>query len=93
MDEEQKKEFKNSCKKLHGTKLHTAILTATGMRVENMSPEAMSGAFRAQLSFAQSGRSKTAPVVAGAKLMNKGTSVETKAVGTQRTALERLGFK
>ena len=90
--EDKKEEIKNSLKGLHGAKLHTAVLSACGVKVENMSPEALTGAFKAQHQICNTFRKTT---VAGAKLMNsmsqKSTTVNAKA--NTRTSAERLGLK
>ena len=89
--EDKKEEIKNSLKGLHGAKLHTAVLSACGVKVENMSPEALTGAFKAQHQICNTFRKTT---VAGAKLMNsmsqKSTTVNAKA--NTRTSAERLGL-
>jgi hypothetical protein len=92
-DAKKKEEFKNSLKKLHGTKLHTAVLSACGVKVENMSPEALKGAFKAQHQIVNTFKTKK-PGVAGAKLMNSMTPVTTTgSASVTRTAAQKLGLK
>jgi len=92
---DEKEKVKNSIKGLRGTALHTAVLTACGVKVENMSSEAIRGAFKAQGQLTRSGFTNRKHVgVTGAKLMNSMTPNQTSGNGgVQRTALERLGFK
>ena len=90
-DDQKQEEFKNSIKKLHGFSLHAAVLTRLGMKIENMSPDAMRGAFSANLVIAKKmGEKKGA--VSGSKLFqNRGDGVVGQS--KQRTGHERLGFK
>jgi hypothetical protein len=91
---EEKEKVKNSVKGLRGTALHSAVLVACGVKVENMSPEAIRGAFKAQSQLSKQGfTNRKHAGVTGAKLMNSMTPSQTSGVGVQRTALERLGFK
>ena len=87
--EKEKQEFKNSLRKVHGTKLHNAVLTAIGVNTEGMSAEAMKGAFKAQHQIANAMKGKK--VVAGAKMIQN-TADDTGGGSNQRTGLERLGF-
>jgi hypothetical protein len=87
--EKEKTEFKNSLRKVHGTKLHNAVLTAIGVNTEGMSAEAMKGAFKAQHQIANAMKGKK--VVAGAKMIQN-TAEDTGGGSNQRTGLERLGF-
>lgn len=92
MDEEKAEEFMNSLKRLHGTPLHQATLAAIGVKCENMSPEALRGAFKAQNSIVQkTGGKKT---VAGARLSNSMIQNNTKVAqrAATRTPMQRLGF-
>lgn len=90
MEEEEKKAFSNSIRSLHGPKLHHAVLAACGVRCENMSPEALRGAFKAQNQILKAGGGQK-KVVAGAKMFNTGGG-STPGVPAQRTSMERLGF-
>ena len=91
-DEEKKKEIMNSLKKLHGTKLHNAVLSAVGVKTEGMSPEALKGAFKAQHQICNSMKGKGRKV-AGAKMMNGIIPDQTDGgLPQQRSAHERLGF-
>ena len=88
--DDKKMEFKNSIKTLHGSKLHKAVLTKIGVKCENMSSEALRGAFHAQNQILSSISGKRA--VAGAKIMNgafKGMVEVPQKVS--RTAHQRLG--
>ena len=88
-EEDKKEEIKNSIKSLHGTKLHAAVLSKIGVKIENMSPDALKGAFKAQNQIIKSMGGKR--FVAGTKLMN---GIVTKdGQREERTAKERLGFK
>lgn len=94
MDAKKKEEFRNSLRKLHGPKLHAAVLGACGVQIENMSPEALKGAFHAQTQILR--KSKGNKAVAGAGIMaSMQLQNMTLTTGTipKRTALERLGFK
>lgn len=84
-DDEKKPEIKNSVRGKFGNSLHVAVLTACGVKVENMSPEAVRGAFKAQHQIANSFKGRK-PVVAGTRLQN-GMTVD---VPGARTAHERL---
>lgn len=91
-DESEKEKVMNSLKGLHGTRLHSAVLTAVGVKVENMSPEAIRGAFKAQHQITNAMRGKK--TVVGAKLMNSMTpNQQTITQPVVRTSRERLGFK
>lgn len=88
-DDEKKQEFKNSLRKIHGTKLHNAVLTAIGVKTEGMSPEAMKGAFKAQHQITNTiGKKKT---VAGAAMIQNAAQ-DTGSGMVQRSGHERLGF-
>lgn len=94
-DNDKKKEmdeFKNSLKKLHGAQLHTAVLTALGVKVENMSAEAKRGAFKAQHQVCKMINNRTKPVAGTAMLQNQ-KMVPDGQGPVQRTNLEKLGFK
>lgn len=93
-DDEKKEEVKNSIKGLYGSKLHTHVLSSIGVKVENMSSDAMRGAFKAQAQIANTMKGKK--VVTGTKMVNSlRGKVETvvNAAPTSRTSRERLGFK
>lgn len=91
MKEEEKEGFTNSLKKLRGENLHKAVLSAVGVKVENMSPEALRGAFKAQNQIIKRGGNKK--VVAGTKMMNAMTPEKIQNnQPVQRTAHQRLGF-
>jgi len=88
----RKDEIKNSIKGVYGTALHTKVLAAVGVKCENMSNEALKGAFKAhhQIITAMGPRK----AVAGQKMMNANKADGTGAVApVQRTSRERLGFK
>ena len=88
-DQKKKEEVMNSIKGVYGARLHNSVLSGIGVKVENMSPEALRGAFKAQAQIANS--TKGRKVVVGTKLMNGAPS--TSSVPAQRTARERLGLK
>ena len=90
MDEKKKEEFKNSIRKLHGPKLHSAIVKATGMKIENMSPDAVRGAFNAIRNIAAQGSGGVK--VAGAKMMIQNRSGDGNQQGSRGSALKILGF-
>ena len=91
LKDEEKEKFKNSLKSIHGTKLHTAVLSAVGVNCENMSPEALRGAFKAQNQILKAMGGKR--TVVGTKV-NNALPNHTDVKGTAtRTAHERLGFK
>lgn len=89
-DQKKKEEVMNSIKGVYGSKLHNSVLSGVGVKVENMSPEALRGAFKAQAQIAN--QTKGRKVVVGTKLMN-GAAVAAASVPAQRTARERLGLK
>lgn len=91
-EDEKKTEFKNSLRKIHGTKLHNAVLTAIGVTTEGMSTEALKGAFKAQhqICNAMKGKKGTGKV-AGAKMIQN-SGMPSDQIQPQRTGLERLGF-
>ena len=89
-DKEKKVEFKNSLKKLHGPKLYKAVLSKIGVKCENMSPEAMRGAFHAQHQILKSTGGKR--FVAGTKIMNANGTIQVDVTQKPaRTAHQRLG--
>ena len=90
-DEKKQEEFKNSLKKMHGTKLHTAVLTHLGMKVENMSPDTLRGAFMANVQIARMKGGKKG-VVAGSGIFQNRTDVVV-TPPKQRTGHERLGLR
>ena len=94
-DEEKKKEFMNSTRKLYGTKLHQHVLNAIGVKTEGMSPEALRGAFKAQHQIANAlkarGKAPGGKKVAGAKLFNAAQPAGA-AQPTARTPRQRLGL-
>jgi hypothetical protein len=89
--EKRKGEVMNSLKGVYGNTLHTTVLTAVGVKCENMSPESLRGAFKAQSQIVKhSGPRKK---VAGARMLNAdGKVVVENAAPTVRTARQRLGF-
>jgi hypothetical protein len=93
-DEKKKEEIKNSIRKLHGAKLHSAVLTAAGVKIENMSPEVLRGAFKAHVQILRSsGKSKGSRTVAGTNMLNKNQIQNTNGgTGSQYTAMQRLGY-
>ena len=89
--DEEKEKFKNSLKKLHGAKLHVAVLNAIGVKTEDMTPEAIRGAFKAQHQIANAMKGKVKPVqkVAGQKMFqNTGKPAKTDNMET----LRKMGF-
>jgi hypothetical protein len=91
-DEKKKEEVKNTARKLYGTKLHEFVLNTIGVKTENMSPDGMKGAFKAQHQITNSMKGKRA--VSGSRMLNANAKVETVVQGgVQRTALQRLGYK
>ena len=89
-DPKEKEKVMNSLKGLRGSRLHAAVLTAVGVKVENMSPEALRGAFKAQHQICNSMKGRR--TVAGTKLMNQGRDVVVNNQPVQRTEREKLGF-
>lgn len=89
-DEKEKEKVMNSLKGLHGTKLHSAVLTAVGVKVENMSAEGIRGAFKAQHQITNSMKGRK--TVAGVKMMNHGVQDIVNNHPVERTSRERLGF-
>lgn len=88
----KKEEAMNSIKGLRGTKLHTAVLNAVGMKVENSSPAEVKGMFRAMNSMAVR-TDQTGKKVAGMKAMNSQVVRETVGAGlVVRDARSRLGL-
>lgn len=71
MPPEKKEEIKNSLlkdgRRLYGEPLKRAVLAASGVKCENMSPAEVNGAFRAQREMIKNGFGKKA--VAGAKFV------------------------
>ena len=95
---EEKDEIQNSIKGLYGTKLHTAVLTAVGVKCENLSPEVLKATFKAQHQITNAMKAKrlAAPApakVAGAKMFNAQKTPPGSESRPQRSAMERLGFK
>lgn len=88
-DEKDKEELMNSIKGLRGSALHTAALTAVGVKCENMSSEALRGAFKAQVQISNAMKGRKA--VSGQRMMNNKTAHEQVQQVT-RTSRERLGF-
>lgn len=91
--EKRKEEVSNSIKGVHGSALHSKVLTACGVKCENMSPEALRGAFKAQAQIANSQKGRRS--VSGSRLMNNMAPGPKDVVvnqSTVRTANERLGF-
>ena len=93
-DEEKKKEFMNSARKLYGTKLHQHVLNSLGVKTDGMTPDALRGAFKAQHQIANAMKARKPSgekKVAGTKLFN--TAQPAGAVQTgQRTPRQRLGL-
>ncbi len=90
MAEDKKQEFKNSLRKLHGAKLHEAVLRAVGIRIENMSPEAIRGAFSAQRQILKAFGGVT---VSGNRMTQQVFQNSGGSGGKQYNAHEILGFQ
>jgi hypothetical protein len=92
-EDEKKEEIMNSIKGLRGARLHSQVLNSIGVKCENMSPEALRGAFKAQHQIANAfkGRGKTKRV-SGAKLFNTNDAQKQAALPNGRTGHQRLGF-
>ena len=89
LDEKKKDEFKNSYRKLHGTKLHDVVLKVAGIKIENMSADAKRGAFKALVAIsAKAGGTK----VAGTKLMIQNRGGEGNQQGSRESSLKMLGY-
>lgn len=88
MGDEEKEKFKNSLKSLHGHKLHEKVLSSVGVKVSNMSAEAVKGAFKAQRQIIAN--TKGTKKVAGQKMLN--TLHQEPAVSQGRDARSRLGL-
>lgn len=91
---EEKEKLMNSLKGVYGTPLHTAVLSAVGVKCENMSAEAIKGAFKAQHQIVTSTKKfANKKTVAGHKMAVANTRMEVEVKGTvTRTSHERLGF-
>lgn len=87
MDEKQSKEFMNSIPSIHGDALRKTVLTAVGIKVENMSPEALKGAWSARKQITN----MKPPKVAGHKMFHQ--QMKDTATRTPRTARDRLGIE
>jgi len=92
-DEEKRMDMMNSIRSVRGTDLHKKVLTTIGIKCDNMTPEHLRGAFKAQHQIASSGKGRKK--IAGEKfnnqmIPNKGD--KGGAIPQQRTALQRLGF-
>jgi hypothetical protein len=90
-DEDKKKEFMNSIKRLHGAKLHKAVLGKVGIKIENMSDAEIKGAFKAHVQICKITNKK--PVVSGTKIMNAVSHTDGSRTVQARTPHEMLGFK
>ena len=89
LDEKKKDEFKNSYRKLHGTKLHDVVLKVAGIKIENMSADAKRGAFKALVAISvKAGGTK----VAGTKLMIQNRGGEGNQQGSRESSLKMLGY-
>lgn len=86
-DVQDKKEFQNSIKNIHGSELHKAVLSKVGLKIENMSDGELRGAFLARSQIA-----KSIPLVNGTKFNNTIIPKNTQGAPIQRTNLEKLGF-
>jgi hypothetical protein len=93
-EDAEKDKIKNSIKALHGQKLHSAVLSSIGVKCENMSPEALRGAFHAQHQVLNTLGGAGRKVVAGTKLMNSTVAKDGQVITTtQRSGHDRLGIK
>lgn len=87
MDESATDEYKNSIKKIHGDKLRKSVLTRVGIKTENMSSEALKGAWAARKQLSH----MTTKKVSGQNMMIKNTK-NVKENKNTRSAMQRLGF-
>ena len=92
-DGKKKETVMNSIKGLRGADLHGAVLVALGVKIENMSPDAVRGAFKDQAQIMNSGLAGSKKTtVSGAKMLGKDKmQVENKQFAA-RPAHQRLGF-
>lgn len=87
MDNVASKEFMNSIKSIHGENLHKSVLSAVGIKIENMNSDALKGAWSVRKQIANTPVKK----VAGQEMLNKmAIDIPEHKV---RTARERLGIK
>lgn len=92
-DEKKKEELKNSVKGLRGAKLYSTVLAGVGVKIENMSPEGVKGAFKAHSQIIQNMKPSGARKVSGEKLVNTFIPGQTLVnMSSQRTAAQRLGI-
>jgi len=90
-NEDKREEMMNSIKGVYGTDLHKKVLTTVGIKCENMSPDHIRGAFKAQHQLASSGKNRK--VVAGLQMNNSMTQKTTDGAQiSERNPLQRLGF-
>lgn len=92
-DEEEKEKVLNSIKKMRGEALHRTVLSAIGVKLENMSPDGLRGAFKAQHQIMNSTKGRRH--VAGARMQNRmvpGKDTPGTGQPVQRTSMEKLGF-
>ena len=89
-EEKEKTEFKNSIRKVHGPKLHMVVLNAIGIKTDDMSAEAIKGAFKAQHQIANAlkGKAKPEKVVSGQKMFQNMDANPSNLTGHQM-----LGYK
>lgn len=93
VDDKEKEAVMNSVKNLRGPALHSAVLSAIGLRVENMAPEALAGAFHAQAQLINRYKGKPVVKVAGARMVNSTIPGETRGgAQAQLSSHQRLGF-
>ncbi len=91
----KKEEFKNSLKKLHGTKLHNAVLSAIGVKTGDMTPEALRGAFKAQHQICNIMKSKGAmqkKQVSRHAMFQNAKFTNDSGAADARTTAQKLGY-
>ena len=90
--DEEKEKFKNSLKKVHGAKLHVAVLNAIGVQTDGMTTEAIRGAFKAQhqIANAMKGKAKPTQKVAGQKMFQNMATTQPKT--DNMATLKKMGF-
>lgn len=86
----KKEEIKNSMNGVWGSALHEKVLTAIGVRCENMSKETMRGAFKAQAQIVKAGAVRLKnKKIAGENIFQNSTDSH---VTSGRTTSQKLGY-